>query len=103
MTDVVTENTDLAWPAREGSVNQPRRALVAVAEVVAAGLLGWLAVWLWGQGVDVVGVVRDRPELVVDRFQGQWIGASIAVGALGLILVLDALRQLVLAVRSRSR
>ncbi|CRK60192.1 hypothetical protein [Alloactinosynnema sp. L-07] len=103
MTDVVTEDTDLAWPAREGAVNQPRRAVFAAVDVVVAGLLGWLAVWMWGQGIDVVGVVRDRPDLVVDRFQGQWIGGSVAVATLGLILILDAVRQLVLAVRSRSR
>ncbi|HVK22205.1 MAG TPA: hypothetical protein VM677_12685 [Actinokineospora sp.] len=103
MTDVVTEDTDLAWPDREGTVNQPRRAIVAVALVVAAALLGWLAVWMWGKGVDPIGMVRGRPDLVVDRFHGQWVAGAVAVAVVALILVLDAVRQLVLAVRSRSR
>jgi hypothetical protein len=99
----VTDESDLAWPVREGAVHEPRRAVWALVEIVAAGLLLWLAVWLWGEGVDTVGAVRDRPELTVDRYQGGWIGAAVAVGALALILVLDALRQLILAVRSRSK
>ncbi len=100
---VTDDESDLTWPVREGSVHEPRRALWALAEIVAAGLLLWLAVWLWGEGVDTVGGVRDRPDLTVDRYQGGWIGTSVAVGTLALILVLDALRQFVLAVRARSK
>jgi hypothetical protein len=100
---VVIEPSDLTWPEREGAVHQPRRAIVAVVELVVAGLLVWLAMWLWREGVDTIGVVRARPELTVDRYQGNWIGGAVAVGAVASILVLDALRQLILAVRSRSK
>ncbi len=103
MTAIESEPTAPTWPEPTTGLNQPRRALVAAAELVAAGLLLWLAVWLWSRGTLPQSAIADRPELVFERYLGNWIAGAVAAGTAALLLLLDAARQLVLAVRTRSR
>ncbi|MFJ6670926.1 hypothetical protein ACIQMJ_07435 [Actinosynnema sp. NPDC091369] len=86
------------------TLHQPRRALVAIGEVVLVALLVPLAVWCWNRGVVHYSYpVPDHPPLESTRFKGNWIGASVAVVTVAGVLLLDALRQTVLAVRTRGR
>ncbi|SDD43324.1 hypothetical protein [Actinokineospora iranica] len=97
------EAPDLAWPVGTAGLNEPKRALVAAAELVAAALLVWLAVWLWSRGTVPLTPIAERPDLAFERYEGNWIGAAVAAGTLALVVVLDAVRQVTLAVRARSR
>jgi hypothetical protein len=94
-----------ALPPVRARLNQPRRAFIGVAEVVAAGLLVWLAFWLWSKaGVTVVQTLDDsRPPYVSHRYFGHWMSLSILSGTAAAVLVLDALRQFMLAARARPR
>jgi len=102
----ITQEPELpALPPVRARLNQPRRAFIGVAEVVAAGLLVWLAFWLWSKaGVTVVQTLDDgRPPYVSHRYFGHWMSLSILSGTVAAVLVLDALRQFVLAARARPR
>ncbi|GLZ38207.1 hypothetical protein [Actinokineospora sp. NBRC 105648] len=97
------EAPHLGWPAPAGAVNQPRRALLAAGEVVVAALLVWLAVWLYGRGIQPLSRVEARPDLDFEHYAGNWVGGAVAAATVAGLLLLDALRQLVLAVRTGSR
>jgi len=64
-------------------------------------LLVWLAFWLWSKApVTMVQVLDDgRPPYVSHRYFGHWMSLSILSGTVAAVLVLDALRQFVLAAR----
>lgn len=85
-------------------IHQPRRALVALAELLVAAAAIWAAFWFWPRGVATItnvlenGVTQDST-----RFFGNWMAGAIGFGTLAALLVLDALRQIVLAVRARPR
>ncbi|WNV91030.1 hypothetical protein [Umezawaea sp. Da 62-37] len=84
-------------------LHQPRRGLIAAAEVVVAVLLGLAAAWCWSRGIQEFSYPLDgRAPLVSTRYHGNWIAASIALVAVGGVLLLDAVRQTVLAVRTRD-
>jgi hypothetical protein len=95
----------VAPPTTEsGRLHRPVRAVVALAEVVVAGLAVWGAFWAWPQGfATITTVVTDGVELDSQRVSGNWLAVAIAFGTLAAVLVLDALRQTVLAVRARPR
>ncbi|MGQ0839270.1 hypothetical protein [Actinokineospora sp.] len=97
------ETSNLTWPVPTAGLNQPWRLALAVGEVLAAVLLGWLAVWLWSEGTVLVAAVDGRPELVFERYLGNWIAGAIGVATLAVLLLFDAPRQAVLGVRTRSR
>ena len=89
-------------PAPPRGLNQPWRGLVALAELVAAGLVLWAAFWCWSKADSTVTLVLgDGTELKSTRSIGHWMAAAIALGTVSAVLVLDALRQIVLAVRAR--
>lgn len=70
------------------------RALVAVTEVLAVIVLAWLAWWCWHRGV----IVTVRDGVALRRIEGRWWAAATGAATLAGVLVLDALRQGVLAV-----
>lgn len=86
-------------------LNRPVRALVAAAELMlaAAGVL--LGVWCWHHGMVQFDYpfADGRPPLTSSRLLGNWAGAGIGMCSLAALLVLDALRQLLLASRARQR
>jgi hypothetical protein len=91
-------------PTEPGRLNQPWRALVAVAELVLAGVALWFAFDLWPRGVAKV-VTRFDNGVVLEstRWIGSWMAGAIGLGALAALLVLDAVRQVALAVRTRPK
>jgi hypothetical protein len=94
-----------ALPAARAGLNQPRRALVAVAElVIGVGLVG-LAFWLWPKGIATISTVLDdnRPPYVSHRYYGNWMALAVLSGTVAAVLMVDALRQFVLAARARPR
>lgn len=91
-----------ARPGARGRLHQPRRWLVALVEVLLAALCVWGAFALWDSGIVAVATeLEDGTRLTSTRYLGNRIGSAIALGTLASVLVLDALRQVVLAVRVR--
>ncbi len=90
--------------APESVLHQPRRAFIAAGELVAVVLLAFLAVWCWNRGVLRYSYeVTGRPALESTRYLGNWIGAALGLGTVAGVLLLDAVRQTLLAVRTRGR
>ncbi|WP_461123327.1 hypothetical protein [Saccharothrix stipae] len=86
------------------ALHQPKRAFVAAGEVVLIALLVWAAVWCWNRGVVHYSyAVPDQPPLESTRFKGNWIGTSVGLVTIAGVLLLDAVRQTLLAVRTRGR
>ena len=93
-----------AWPPEpERSVprlHQPWRAVVALAELVIAGIIVWGAFGLWESGIsEVVVRLTDGATLVSRHYAGDHVAGAIGLGALAALFVLDAIRQVLLAVR----
>ncbi|QGK72458.1 hypothetical protein GIY23_20920 [Allosaccharopolyspora coralli] len=86
-----------------GRLNQPWRAGLAAVECVLAVALVLFAVWSWSAGK--VPIVLPGPEgtEVVTRLLGSWLALSVAACVAAGLLVLDAIRQLVLAVQVGRR
>ncbi|WP_309118008.1 hypothetical protein [Saccharothrix sp.] len=85
-------------------LHQPKRAIVAGVEVAAAVALAFAVAWCWDRGVLRYSYpVADGAPLESTRYLGNWIGAAIGLATLGGVLLLDAGRQLLLAVRARGR
>ncbi|MCE6995876.1 hypothetical protein LZG04_13850 [Saccharothrix sp. S26] len=107
MTAATVESQTVPEPEPEPgapTLHQPKRALIAIGEVVLVALLVALAVWCWDRGVVHHSYpVPDHPPLESTRFKGNWIGGSVALVTLAGVLLLDAVRQTVLAVRTRGR
>ncbi|SFN99670.1 hypothetical protein SAMN05421854_101259 [Amycolatopsis rubida] len=96
------------WPPEETQprtkLNQPWRAFVALGEVVVAGLVLWAAFALWHAGVGtVVTTAGDGTKLASERYFGGHIAGALGLGTLSAVLVVDAVRQLLLAVRARHK
>lgn len=91
-----------ASPAR---LNQPWRAFVALAEVIVAAAAVFLAVGLWGRGVTtlITPLSNGQPPLHSTIFYGNWMALAIGVVLVAALLVLDAIREVLLAVRTRDR
>ena len=97
-----------AWPQEdelsEGRVNRPWRAMVALVEVVLAGAAGWAATWAWSHVVTTVTFdIAGEQELSSRLFSGPWAAAAIGFGLLAALLLVDAFRELTLAIRARRR
>jgi hypothetical protein len=85
-------------------LNQPKRGLIAAGEVVLIVLLAFTAHWCWTKGVVRLEYPVDGHDpLVATRYLGNWIGGAVGLVTLAGVLLLDALRQTVLAVRTRGR
>ena len=104
MTAETAEETTVpeAPPVERRGLNQPWRGLVALGELVAAALVLWAAFWCWSKSDNtIVLVLGDGTRLVSTRSLGYWMAASIGLGTVSGVLVVDAVRQIVLAVRAR--
>lgn len=100
----MTEEPDVDLPPVPAGLNQPWRALIAVVEVLAAAGAVWAAYWAWPRGiVTITDVADDGTRLQSTRFFGNWLAAAILLGTVAALLVLDAVRQAVLAFRARPR
>lgn len=89
-------------PTGQGRLNQPWRALVALAELVVAAVAVWFAFGFWPRGV--AKIVEHYPDDIVlesTRWVGSWMALAILLGTVAAVLVVDAVRQVVLAVRAR--
>ncbi|WP_326567948.1 hypothetical protein VSH64_40060 [Amycolatopsis rhabdoformis] len=95
------------WPgdsAGAARLNQPWRAFVALGELIVAAVALWLAFVLWHAGVvTVVTTAGDGAQLASQRVFGGHLAGALALGALCAVLVVDAVRQLLLAVSARHR
>ncbi|MEC3975329.1 hypothetical protein [Amycolatopsis sp. H20-H5] len=96
------------WPPAEPvtppRLHKPWRALVALAEILVAALALWFAFRCWDAGVvSVVANLSDGTQLVSHRYFGNLIAAALGLGVVAAILLVDAVRQLLLAVRARHR
>lgn len=99
-------DTAVTAPDASGArLNQPWRAAIAAGEIVVAALLVLAAVSLWSVGVTtlVTPLGQGRPPLVATILYGNWMLYAILLVTAAAILVLDAVREVVLAVRTRTR
>lgn len=102
-SETVVEEPEPSPPAGP-SLHQPKRWLIAAGEVVAIVLLTWAAVWCWNRGIVKLAYPIDGHEsLVSTRYHGNWLGTAVGAATLAVILALDAVRQVVLAVRTRPQ
>ncbi|OZM75248.1 hypothetical protein CFN78_00545 [Amycolatopsis antarctica] len=85
-------------------MHQPWRAVLALVELVLAGVAVWGAFALWGGGIfEVVVRLSDGATLVSRHLAGDHAAGAIGLGLLAALLLLDAIRQVVLALRTRRR
>lgn len=100
----VAEEPAVVPPPPRSGLHQPWRALVALLELIVAGGGVWAAYWAWPRGVATISLaLDDGTTLVSTRYFGNWMALAILLGTVAALLVLDAARQLVLAVRVRPR
>ncbi|NKE61587.1 hypothetical protein FXN61_34440 [Lentzea sp. PSKA42] len=103
-TDTVPEHEPDAVPPAGPSLHQPKRWLIAAGEVVAIVLLVIAAVWCWNRGVVRLAYPIDgREPLISTRYHGNWLGTAAGAMTLAVLLGLDAVRQVVLALRTRPQ
>jgi hypothetical protein len=91
-------------PTEPGRLHKPWRAVAALVEVVVAAVAVWLAFDVWPRGI--ARIVEHYPNNIVlesTRWVGSWMSLAILLGTVAALLVLDALRQVVLAVRARPK
>lgn len=86
---------------RQPGLNQPLRALIAVAELVLAGIALWLAFRWWPQGITEIDVPYGGKQIPQALYHGDVLVRAIGIGTLASLLLLDAMRQLMLALRTR--
>ncbi|MEA5361868.1 hypothetical protein VA596_20190 [Amycolatopsis sp., V23-08] len=96
------------WPPDESGsaarLHKPWRILVAVLEVVLAVAAGWGVYAFWHSGMaTVVTRTDDGAVLESHRYFGGHLAAAIGLGVVAAILLVDAVRQLSLALRTRPR
>ncbi|SEP83788.1 hypothetical protein SAMN05216188_101642 [Lentzea xinjiangensis] len=102
--ETVVDDEPAEAPADGQGLHQPKRWLIAAAEAVAIVLLVVAAVWCWNRGVVQLSYpVEGREPLVSTRYHGNWLGTATAALTLAVVLVLDAVRQVVLAARTRPQ
>lgn len=90
-----------ASPAR---LNQPWRAFVALAELIvaAAAVIGGIALWRHGVTTMITPLGNGAPPLRSTIFYGNWMAEAIGLVTVAAVLVLDAIREVVLALRTRD-
>ena len=91
-------------PTESGRLNKPWRAFVALAELVVAAVAVWFAFDVWPRGI--AKIVEHYPDGIVlesTRWSGSWMALAILLGTVAAVLVVDAVRQVALAVRARPK
>lgn len=87
-------------------LNRPVRWLIACVEVAFVVGFGLLAAWAWDRATVPVRLPDyENPAIpdVVDRQSGPWTAAAVGLGLLAALLLMDAVRQAILALRLRDR
>lgn len=85
-------------------MNQPWRAVVAVVELLLAVAACWAATWTWSHVVtDVTMRAEDGTGLTSRIYSAPWVAGTVGFGLLAALLVVDFVRELLLAWRARSR
>lgn len=105
---VASARAEPAWPQQDelsdGRVNRPWRAVAALVELVLAGAAGWGASWAWSHVVTTIAFDAGGEQVLTSRLiSGPWTAAAIGFGLLAALLLVDAFRELVLAVRARHK
>lgn len=91
-------------PPAAAGLHRPWRALVALVEVLVAAAAMWAAYRCWPRGIASVTLeLEDGSRLESTRYFGNWMGLAILLGTVAALLVLDAVRQVLLAVRARPK
>ncbi|MGH3878611.1 MAG: hypothetical protein ACRDSK_16390 [Actinophytocola sp.] len=104
MSAPATEQLVVPPPTTPGRLHRPARAIVALVELLLAGAAVWGAFWAWPHGfATITAEVGQGIVVESERVYGNWVAAAIAFGTVAAILVLDAARQAVLAVRARPK
>lgn len=93
------------WPETdehsEGRLHRPGRALVALVELLFAVAAGWATTWAWSSVVTTVTLrATDDTELTSRIYSGPWVAATVGFGLLAALLLVDLVRQLLLAQRA---
>lgn len=98
MSDIFTV-PDLAG----ARLNQPWRAWVALGEIVVAAAAVLVGIKLWGVGVTtmVTPLANGQPPLVSTIYYGNWMAFGIGMVVIAGLLLLDAIREVTLAIRTR--
>ncbi|RSN37329.1 hypothetical protein DMC61_04575 [Amycolatopsis sp. WAC 04169] len=96
------------WPPEDSRpaarLHKPLRAVVGAVELVLAALAVWGAFACWKAGVvPVVITYGEATTLESQRYFGGPLAGAIGLGVLAAILVVDAIRQFLLAVRAKGR
>jgi hypothetical protein len=90
--------------ANPAELHRPGRAVVAVVEVVLAGLAVWGAFACWSAGIATMSMaLNDGTNLVSTRYEGNWMAGAIGLGTLAALLLVDAVREVLLATRAPHR
>lgn len=101
---VATEELVVPPTTEQEPLHQPWRGLVALGELIAAAVALWFAFDVWPRGV--AKIVEHYPNgitLESTRWIGSWMALAILLGTVAALLVLDAVRQAVLALRARPK
>lgn len=90
---------------RPSRPNQPWRGFVAGGEIALAAVAVLAGVLCWRNGIGhmVTPLGDGHPPLESTVFYGNWISGAIGLVAVGAFLLLDAFRQITLAVQARRR
>jgi hypothetical protein len=97
--------SDNAGDRRRPGLNEPWRGLVALGELVLAAAAVLVGVLCWHRGIVRIDtpVGGGQPPLVSTVFYGNWMGGAVGLVTVGAFLVLDAVRETLLALRTRQR
>lgn len=89
-------------PAR---LNQPWRAAIAAGEIVVAAAAVLAGLKLWGVGVTtlITPLGPGQSPLVATIFYGNWMAYAILLVTVAALLLLDAGREIILAIRIRTK
>ncbi|GAA1251330.1 hypothetical protein GCM10009676_42660 [Prauserella halophila] len=87
-----------------GRLHQPWRIVVAVVELAVAAVAVWGAFPLWTSAIRDVTVHLDDGSALTSRvYEGDGIALAVALGALALVLVIDAVRQVLLGIAAKGK
>lgn len=108
LSGVSSPQTESPLPAAPAQprLHQPWRALVALAELVLAVLLVLGACWAWQRGLVPITLPNAKPggpPYELTRYAGPWLGLATLLALCALLAVVDAIRQVMLAARTRGR
>lgn len=101
---VATEELVVPPTTEQDPLHKPWRLLVALVELLLAAVAVWFSFDVWPRGVATIHTpLSNGVVLESSRWVGSWMALAILLGTVAALLVLDALRQVILAVRARPK